>query len=71
MSVRGLGRLIKLPYSAEKRRARANEDGGGFGDGVEGVNAVACDALAFVAQVQESQAGWIARAVGSALHRLW
>jgi hypothetical protein len=37
MSVRGLGRLIKLPHSAEERRARTEEDCGGFEDGVAAV----------------------------------
>jgi hypothetical protein len=36
-SVQGLGRLIKLPHSAEERRTRVKDDGGGFEDGVASV----------------------------------
>jgi hypothetical protein len=32
-SVRGLGRLIKLPHSAEERRPRVKDDGSGFEGG--------------------------------------
>lgn len=56
MSVRGLERLVKLAHSAEERRVRA-EDGGAFDDGVEGINVVTYDSLAFVAYDEESQAG--------------
>ena len=53
MSVRGLERLIKLAYSAEEQRARA-EDGGGIDDGVEGVSMVT-----LVRRIRLGVAGWV------------